>query len=228
MARPLKAVNYARLWIIQFKSVTNIRPSKINLRAKELNLCTKCLGGHLDSHCKGIKGFPYPCIFCGLKNHYSIMCPKSPKSCVGRTTLTGQGNCIFPVLKISMRINKHPVYFYCLLDTGSQRSFFSQAILTQLNSGVKYKPRSVDMSVNTMIGSSSLNLQELHVSLKLGFQKPFSFPTLFAGDLNLRFNVDGFDEITSNLIKEGFRLCPGYRDLNGSTINGIIRLFINF
>ena len=47
-------------------------------------------------------------------------------------------------------------------------------------------------------------MQERDISCKLGFPKPFVVFALFMKDLNLKFNVDSFEEITNHFLQTDY------------------------
>ena len=171
--------------------------------------------------CRGLKGFPFSCNSCSSRSHFSTICPKSPKPFVGKTSiLAKRDECILPVIIISFKRHGRPIYLKCIVDTGSQSSFFSGTILDKFRSRENLSPN----SVNTFIGTKSVNLTELGVSVKSGSQKPFIFAALFTDSLKLKFEVSRFDEVVNDIKRAGFRLDPGYEKINNTTLDDLIGL----
>ena len=118
-------------------------------RCKELKLCNLCSSNkHLANKCFGKQNkLNWECKLCKSKSHISALCNKMSESnneSTAEITPDSQNNVcyttsgleqqhILPIVNICINRNNKNYNFNCLLDTGSQRTYFSKHVLQTIN-----------------------------------------------------------------------------------------------
>lgn len=101
-------------------------------RCKQLKLCTGCSSlKHKSENCPGLQSkSPLTCSLCLSKAHIAPLC--NTKRVVSLFSHVYENEIILPVVAISLNYGSEKATINCLLDTGSQRSYFSKKILKEL------------------------------------------------------------------------------------------------
>ena len=103
-------------------------------------------------------------------------------------------------LSVSKGRQKHNVN--CLLDTGSQRSYFSKGVAEKL----KCKKHSFtlrDYEVSTFLGPRKKRLEEVVLRIQVD---TFHLPVLVDEDFDINLNIDHFGEVKKNLNNLKYKL----------------------
>ena len=128
-------------------------------RCRELNLCTLCTSTrHKTKDCLGKRNrFPFKCSLCNSRNHITPLCNKveeeknstlSINVCNSFRTLNQP--FILPIVSLSVSKGRQKHNVNCLLDTGSQRSYFSKGVAEKLKCKKHFKG---DYEVSTCCGA---------------------------------------------------------------------------
>ena len=104
-------------------------------RCRELNLCTLCTSTrHKTKDCLGKRNrLPFKCSLCNSRNHVTPLCDKAEEkknSALSSNVCTSSHSLnqplILPMVSLSVSKGRQKHNVNCLLDTGSQRSYFSK------------------------------------------------------------------------------------------------------
>lgn len=128
--------------------------------------------------------------------------PSTTNMCLNRQS--EQPNFLLPVVCLSVSSGGGIHNFNCLVDTGSQRSYFSESVLTRLK-GDDYYVAPADYEVRTFWGSQLKRLREVKFDIRFP-SGTRSLPILIDNQFNIRFDVDCFHLITKNMKNLNFKL----------------------
>ena len=171
-------------------------------RCKEMNLCTNCSSlKHNKDGC--VRLLDFPCSICQSKNHISALCAKyGLKSlsniCINNSDSTGNP-FILPTLMVAVAYGSKKLTLRCLVDFGSQRSYLSQRIFTELEVDSNMKNKYL---INTFLNSKYKTFHESSLSLKIGDDKSIVMPFLFDSNFNLSFRIEGLSLAHKNIEKK--------------------------
>ena len=187
-------------------------------RCVELKLCTLCtLANHAQDKCFGKSNqLKYPCKLCNSSGHVTAMCDQvkprlhnvkqeSNNICLN-TNMQNQSNFLLPIIKIGMRgHNGKIIYFNCLLDTASSRSYISNKISDQMGL-IPKNVSEVQYNVKTFIGSGLKSLKEATIDVFLPSGRYLLRSILIENDFNVELNVRGLKESLINIKSKGYVL----------------------
>ena len=103
-------------------------------RSRELNICTLCTSTrHKTKDCLGKRNrLPFKCSLCNSRNHVTPLCNKAEEEKNSALSInvytsfrTLNQPFILPMVSLSVSKGRQKYNVNCLLDTGSQRSYFS-------------------------------------------------------------------------------------------------------
>ena len=138
-------------------------------RCKELNLCTLCTSTrHKTKDCQGKRNrLLFKCSLCNSRNHVTPLCDKAEEKknsalsinvCNSSRTLNQP--FILPMVSLSESKGRQKHNVNCLLDTGSQRSYFSKGVAEKLRCK-KHSFTPGDYEVSTYLGTRKKRLEEV-------------------------------------------------------------------
>ena len=159
-------------------------------RCRELNLCTLCIStGHKTKDCLGKRNrLPFKCSLCNSRNHVTSLCDKaeveknsalSINVCTSSRTLNQP--FILPMVSLSVSKGRQK-HVNCLLDTGSQRSYFSKGLAEKLKSK-KYSLTPGGNEVNTFLSTRKKGLEEVVLGIQV--DKDRTLPVLVDEDFDI-------------------------------------------
>lgn len=204
-------------------------------RCQEKNLCELCTSSkHSSKDCYGQSNkLTYACKYCNGKNHISALCNKnkSIKSnnvnvCIN-THIT-ENLYLLPILNINVKFNKMSCSFNALLDSGSQRSYFSDRILSDLNIN-KENLYKIPYEVRTYVGSEHKELNEVMLDVQIDLNKYKQIPILIDNNFNIEFEISDLNHALSNFNKMNLNLAGNFDQSNKVQVNGLLGVdFIQF
>ena len=176
-------------------------------RCRELNICTLCTSSrHKMKNCLGKRNrLPFKCLLCNLRNHVTPLCDTAEKKknsalsinvCNSSRTLNQP--FILPMVSLSVSKGQQKYNVSCLLDTGSQRSYFSKGVVEKL----KCKKDSFTpgvYEVSTFLGTRKKRLEEVVLGIQVDKDRTFHLPVLVDNDFDINLNIDHFGEVKKNL-----------------------------
>ena len=197
-------------------------------RCKEMNLCELCSSvKHTTQNCYGIKdNLSFSCKFCDSKTHISALCSKlkNAKSINSNLCLnTGitENLYLLPIVQITVNYSKNSYSFNVLLDTGSQRSYFSDKVLNNLNIN-KDKLRNVPYEVKTYISSEIKQLKEVLLDVEIGHNKFLPLPILIDNYFNIEFQIADLNKALSNFNNMNLNLAAKFNQSDKVEVDGLI------
>ena len=149
---------------------------------EKLNLYSKYTSRkYKNENCPGRKnGLRLVCLKCNSKHHISTLCDK-PKTTLLYTSLgINQNNdemYILPIVQITFSNGARRITVNCILDTGSQRSYFSSNITYYLKPS-KGQIKEVRLPLNTYRSCSTKNFQLVELKIGFGVKKKTTHPVL--------------------------------------------------
>ena len=185
------------------------------VRLSELSLCTRCAGsGHNENNCFGKQSkLRYECRICHVKEHITPLYPTHKEKpnpqiktnislCLAQRSLD---SChMLPTTTLTLKNGKMIRKVRCLIDTGSQRSYISEAAAQDLCPDVN-KLFSLDCDVCTYIGEETKVFKQMDTGIKL--QDRFAFvPLLVDKTSDIKFYVPGMNAVISNFKQNNMRL----------------------
>ncbi len=182
-------------------------------RLEELNLCNKCSSDkHKTNACPGNENkLFFECFYCKTKQHISAVCPKVQNTKLTSTNIyvnesfRNNQPFLLPIMEIKIFNGKKFRKLVCLVDTGSQRSYFSKSSVDFVVGHRKYL-NSVDYEVRTFLGSKSKNLVEFCLDVVMPSGQRMLLPALLDDNFNIEFKVPCLDLAVKNIHKAGFNL----------------------
>ena len=194
-------------------------------RCTTLGLCSSCTSSkHKIDQCPGKDNkLTFPCNKCKRHEHIAALCPNV------RTGETSSHLCVNvqnfqdpfqPYLLPVMSFKFHGVNtsrtVRCLIDTGSQRSYLSSKVATDLRGHMGMPSASYELT--TFLGASERNFGEclMYVSIPGGRKFPVAILSVPDFDINLR--VSQLDVAVNNMIEEGYSLAEPSLGNNGERI----------
>ena len=108
---------------------------------RELNICTLCTSTrHKMKDCLGKRNrLPFKCLLCNSRNHVTPLCDKAEEKKNSALSINVRNSShtlnqpfILPMVSLSVSKGRQKHNVNCLLDTGSQRSYFSKGVAEKL------------------------------------------------------------------------------------------------
>ena len=182
-------------------------------RCRELNICTLCTSTrHKTKDYLGKRNrLPFKCLLCNSRNHVTPLCDKAEEKknsalsinvCNSSRTLNQPFILPMASLSVSKSRQKHNVN--CLLDTGSQRSYFSKAVAEKLKCK-KHSFTPGDNEVSTFLGTKK-RLEEVVLGILVDKDRTFHLPVLVDEDFDINLNIDHFGEVKKNFKNLKYKL----------------------
>ena len=199
-------------------------------RHRELNICTLCTSTrHKTKDCLGKRNrLPFKCSLCNSRNHITPLCNKAEEEknstlsinvCISSRTLNQL--FILPMVSLSVSKGRQKHNVNCLIDTGSQRSYFSKGMAEKL----KCKKRSLtpgDYEVNTFLGTRKKRLEEVVLGIQMDKDRTFHLPVLVNEDFDINLNIDHFGEVKKNLNNLKYKLAFTDNGSDHVRVHGLI------
>ena len=199
-------------------------PEARRLRCRELKMCFLCSSvKHLSDKCLGKQNkLSFECCICKSKGHISALCSKFEK--VTKTqkvdpSVTGVNVCLntgvlehsymLPVMDIFVSRGHSRVKVTCLIDFGSQRSYFSHTVLNDLHCDIS-SLSPIEYDIKTYLGHQfkTLGLTSFEISMQPNSR--FTLPVLVDQGFDINLNIPGLSTVLSNLKKLDFKLASEY------------------
>ena len=122
-------------------------------------------------------------------------------------------------LLVSKGRQKHNVN--CLLDTGSQRSYFSKGVAEKLKCK-KHSFAPGDYEVSTFLGTRKKRLEEVVLGIQVDKDRTFHLPVLVDEDFDINLNIDHFGEVKKNLNNLKYKLAFNDNGSDQVRVHGLI------
>ena len=178
-------------------------------RCRELKLCEHCTSSKHDSgSCS--RNLDFDCLVCKEKSHVSALCKKFDNSaydkkkklgvhlCLNSTSDNSLSTHLLPTMNVRVGRGTKTALVRCLIDTGSQRSYISGTILSQLD--CEPSDNAVTCNVQSFLDSGSRTFSEYSFSLDLlDGQAPFNMPILVDDKFNLTYDVEFLPQAVENI-----------------------------
>jgi len=171
-------------------------------RCVTLKLCLKCSSTrHAEQACNA--HLSHPCLFCKSRSHISALCSKYVPQVIHNHCLNSSNdsntNFVLPTLKVKLAVGDRITTVRCLLDSGSQRSYFSSKVLRRLNINNEAQ---TELMVNTFLNNGSKTFNEIATTIYLPKERDFVIPVLISEDFDLKYCVDGLKTAHDNISKK--------------------------
>ena len=183
-------------------------------RCRQLNLCEKCTSGkHNKAECPGNQNkLPFNCQICHSNSHIAALCDQTSSEVTANNLSLScsqtSGSCtsyLLPTITIKLGRGSKTVMVRCLIDTGSQRSYFSQNVMKRLNYERNIMSP-VDFEIRTFIGCENRVLNESMLEIFVTPNLKVELPVLIDDKLTLKFSIPGVTHAIANLVNDGFEL----------------------
>ena len=199
-------------------------------RCRELNVCTLCTSTrHKTKDCLGKQNrLPFKCSLCNSRNHVTPLCDKAEKKknsalsinvCNSSRTLNQP--FILPMVSLSVSKGRQKHNVNCLLDTGSQRSYFSKVVAEKLKCK-KHSFTPGDYEVSTFFGTRKKRLEEVVLGIHVDKDWTFHLPVLVDKDFDINLKTDHFSEVKKNLNNLKYKLAFTDNGSDQVCIHGLI------
>ena len=194
-------------------------------KCRELNMCEKCTSiKHKSRECFG--NLSFPCKFCKSKEHISATCNKfknieSVSSNLCLNAGIQENLFLLPIVEVSVSNGKFNHSFNCLLDTGSQRSYFSEKILNKLKIDT-INLNNVSYNVKTFVSSQVKNLKEIMLNVKVAGNNFLPLPILIDNSFEISFNITDLNKALMNFREKNIKLAAKYEHSDEISVNGLI------
>ena len=109
----------------------------------------------------------------------------------------------------------------CLLDTGSQKSYFSKRVAEKLKCK-KHSLNPGDYEESTFLGTRKKRLEEVVLSIQVDKDRTFHLPVLVDEDFDINLNIDHFGEVKKNLNNLKHKLAFTDNGSNHVRVHGLI------
>ena len=199
-------------------------------RCRELNICTLCTSTrHKMKDCLGKRNrLPFKCSLYNSRNHVTPLCDKAEEkknsalsTNVCNSSRTLNQPFILPMVSLSVSKSRQKHNINCLLDTSSQKSYFSKGVVEKLKCK-KHSFTPGDYEVSTFLGTRKKRLEEVVLGIHVNKDRTFHLPVLVDEDFDINLKIDHFGEVKKNLNNLKYKLA--FTD-NGSDqvhIHGLI------
>ena len=199
-------------------------------RCRELNLCTLCTSTrHKTKDCLGKRNrLPFKYSLCNSRNHVTPLCDKAEEKknsalsinvCNSSSTLNQP--FILPMVSLSVSKGRQKHNVNCLLDTGSQRSYFSKGVAEKLKCK-KHSFTPGDYEVSTFLGTRKKRLEEVILGIHVDKDRTFHLPVLVDEDFDINLKIDHFGEVKKNLDNLKYKLAFTDNGSDQVRIHGLI------
>ena len=203
-------------------------------RCRELNLCTLCTSTrHKTKECLGKRNrLPFKCSLCNSRNHVTPLCDKAEEKknsalfinvCNSSRTLNQP--FILPMVSLSVSKGRQKHNVNCLLDTGSQRPYFSKGMAEKLKCK-KHSFTPGDYEVNTFLGTRKKRSEEFVLGIHVDKDRTFHLPVLVDEDFDINLKIDTFGEVKKNLNNLKYKLAFTDNGSDQVRIHGLIGIDI--
>ena len=172
-------------------------------RCRELNLCTLCTSTrHKTKDCLGKRNkLPFKSSLCNSRNHVTPLCDKAEEKKNSALSIN-VCNCsrtlnqpfILPMVSLSVSKGRQKNNVNCLLDAGSQRSYFSKGVAEKLKCK-KHSFTPGDYEVSTFLGMRKKRLEEVVLGIHADKDRTFHLPVLVDEDFDINLKIDHFGKI---------------------------------
>ena len=175
-------------------------------RCRVLNICILCTStGHKTKDYLGKRNrFPFKSSLCNSRKHVTPICDKTEEEKnsalsinVSNSSRTLNQPFILPMLSLSVSKGGQKHNVNCMLDTGSQRSYFSKEVAEKLKCKKHSFPPGDD-EVNTFLGTRKKRLEEVILGIQVDKDRTFHLPVLVDEDFDINLNIDPIGEIKIN------------------------------
>ena len=194
-------------------------------RCKELKLCGKCTSSkHELKDCLGNENkLTFKCSICSEFSHISAMCTKNKTLASNICINSGMlGNLfLLPIIGLTVKYRNISYTFNCLFDSGSQRSYFAQDVIDNLNCG-ESRMTPVVFDVKTFITSQIKSLKETTLEIKVSHDRFLTLPILVDDSFNINFQIEEFPLVLSNLKQLNLKLSADFDNSEFIKVKGLI------
>jgi len=175
-------------------------------RCVALKMCIRCSSTrHNEQECNA--NLTYPCLFCKSRAHISALCSKYAPQVVHNhcfnSSHDSNNNFLLPTVKVKLAVGNRVTTVRCLLDTGSQRSYFSSNVLRRLNINNETK---TDLNVTTFLDNGSRSFSEIAATISVPSERDYVIPVLINENFDLKYCVDGMKTAHDNISRK-YKLC---------------------
>ena len=199
-------------------------------RCRELNICTLCTSTrHKTKDCLGKRNrLPFKCSLCNSRNHVTPLCDKAEDKKnsalsinVYNSSRTLNQPFILPMVSLLVSKGRQKHNVNCLLDTGSQRSYFFKGVGEKL----KCKKHSItpgNYEVSTFLGTRKKRLEEVVLGIHVDKDRTFHLPVLVDEDFDINLKIDNFGKVKKNLNNLKYKLAFTDNGSDQVRIHGLI------
>ena len=188
---------------------------------KLCSLCTSTKHGFRDCPSK----LDFDCLICHTRKHVSALCPKfnlnkieprvGTNLCLNSASNGCASSSLLPTTVIAISNGKTQTKVRMLIDTGSQRSYLTRAVLDR--TGYRHSNDKLVYTVHSFLDTGVKSLSEHCVCLNLTANCKVKVPVLIDDDFNLSFEVESLSDATAN-IKKCFNMSDPNLGLNSNTV----------
>ena len=201
-------------------------------RCIELNMCHLCSSmKHSAENC--VNKLSFPCKYCSSTAHISALCPefkmvKSVNANVCLNTGISENLYLLPIIQLTVKFSNKSHSFNVLLDSGSQRTYFSEKVLNHLKIN-KDRLTDVPYEVRTYLSSEIKSLKEIVVNVGIGNGEMLPLPVLIDNKFNLKFEIADFQKALYNFKNMNIPLAASFDQSNAVEVDGLIGIdYIQF
>lgn len=228
--KPCKLCSTAGHSLVRCPKYSNVQARIARLNV--LKLCVKCSSTkHVANDCPGNRNeLSFPCQICSSKAHIAAVCV-SGQQVQSEPSTTSTNLCLnhnheqnkpylLPTYTITVGRANNAVQVQCLIDSGSQRSYFSDSVFNAICSDSNLLTPT-EFEIKTFIGSERRELCETMLEISLSSNK-INMPVLIDKKMNLKFEVSDIDVALKNIVQNGFNLADSSLSVNCD--NSVIKL----
>ena len=199
-------------------------------RCRELNICTLCTSTrHKTKDCLGKRNrLPFKCSLCNSRNHVTPLCDKAEEKKnsalsinVYNSSRTLNQPFILSMVSLSVSKGRQKHNVNCLLDSGSQRSYFSKGVAEKLKCK-KHSFTPGDYEVSTFLGTRKKRLEEFVLGIQVDKDRTLLLPVLVDEDFDINLKIDHFGEVKKNLNNLKYKLAFTNNGSDQIRIHGLI------
>ena len=178
-------------------------------RCVDAGLCELCSSNrHSKQECPGMRNaLNYKCFVCSTRKHISALCPERdarPSTstvsnvCINYTRDDDSAQYLLPTLTVSIKRGNNVRQVRCLLDSGTQRSYFSPDVKKSLKIGAC---RRVRFCLRSYLSRATKIFDEAFLDINILGRK-YALPMLFDADFSIDMNVPKLSLAVSNIRSE--------------------------
>lgn len=171
---------------------------------------------HSEQLCPGItNSLKFDCLYCKKKSHISTLCklykPKNQLQnnvCIN-SSISAEPEIIMPLMDLLINYKDQFIKVRCLLDSGSQRSYFSNSLLAKLHVDSRDIKHSKH-DIKTFLGSKSKHFKNVSLNFALPQQSYITRDVLIDDNFQINLHMPTYQDAISNLLAKDIKLAVTY------------------